>query len=92
MKRHMTIPEATRILRRVKQLRKYPQWYLLSISFGFGIFAAEGRHSGAGMGYFYPPSELRLYGLWNFRRNGGMAWQLHYKTHERIALRRRVRP
>jgi hypothetical protein len=56
---------------------------MLRVTFGYGLFAFKGKHKGSGMGHFYPPDDLTLYGVDNFAKRGGMA--LHrYGQHERF--------
>lgn len=48
---------------------------MLRVSFnGLGLFADEGKHKGAALGYLYGTS-LQLYGATNFKKYGGLSWQ-----------------
>lgn len=58
----------------------YPRFYLLPVLGGYSLFAGEGEHRGAGLGFFYNSwggGLLRLYGAENFAERGGSAWCHH---------------
>ncbi len=55
-------------------LRKFPRFYALPVSFGWGLFAAEGPHRGSGLGHFYAPT-FEFYSPAQFRKSGGRVWQ-----------------
>lgn len=61
----------------MKALKKYPAFYLLRVSFGYGLFAHEGKHRGACFGNLWDGDTLELYGAANFQKRGGLAWQRH---------------
>lgn len=67
----------------MKALRKYPAFYMLRISFGYGLFASEGKHRGACFGTLYSDKDLELYGAENFAKRGGLAWS-RYGQRERF--------
>jgi hypothetical protein len=60
----------------------YPTFYTLPVTFGIGLFAADGKHKGSCLGLF-DGEELILYGAKNFQTRGGLAWQ-HHEDHERV--------
>ena len=69
--------EKTQTRRPIKrQPTGYPSFYTRPVSEGRGLFAADGKHKGAGMGTLsLEDGRLELYGAQNFERNGGLAWQ-----------------
>src|SRR5712671_4416038 len=55
------------------KFRGYPKFYTLPVTWGLGLFASEGKHRGAGLGYC-EPTVLHLYGADNFSKHGGLSW------------------
>ena len=75
----------------------YPDFHLLPVTVGFGLFGTDGPHRETGFGnlHLFPgrgkPSprygnghaRMELYGAANLRERRGMAWQSPYDTRER---------
>ncbi len=71
-----------KILMKPQPPRGYPRHYELDTpSGGIAILADEGPHLGAGFGVLFSDC-LELYGVRNFHKNGGLAWQCG--QHQRI--------
>jgi hypothetical protein len=74
-----------RRLRAMKRLRLYPRFYLYNLGGArYSIVCKDRPHRGAVLGTV-EGDEVRLYGVLNFRKLGGLAWQ-NFSKHERFQM------